>query len=348
MKHALILNATKSKYRMFNQSHVPTAAKFLVGIMALTAACSKAPSSGVLDVPSEFSSGVEDFFNKTKLDAAYQKELAKLTGFSLGAIVSSVPDQVKFSGEQLSGLSSKVGIIVKGGDFASFQKKHKDLRTLLASYGTSFNSLRAKDLDTGLQMVRDVARSPGDLTSMKQTLSKYSSVDTAKAVSAMVIFEALNTRYGKDKAALSLSDEEAGLELTPAADPVTAGFNAAAAWSPGATATGLGTAATGIGAGHLSWEQGEACKAQSRAVKAAADKQAEWNKCSNIQPDESTCDKDHDGDQAAGGSSRDGSAHCGTFGFIWECKGKLVKPTWMKISEPPFPPGASIEACSAK
>ena len=302
----------------------------------------------MLDVPSEFSSSVEDFFNKTKLDAAYQKELAKISGFSLGAIVSSVPDQLQFSGEQLSGLSSKVGIIVKGGDFASFQKKHKDLRTLLASYGTSFSSLRAKDIDTGLQMVRDVARSPGDLASMKKTLSKYSGADTAKAVSAMVIFEALNTRYSKDKAALSLSEDDAGLELAGASDPVTAGLNAAAAWSPGTIATGIGTAATGIGAGHLSWEQGEACKAQSRAVKAAADKQAEWNKCTNIQPDDIACDKEHDGEQAAGGSSRDGSAHCGTFGFIWECKGTLAKPTWMLSSQPPYPPGASIEACSAK
>ena len=176
MKHALILNATDSNHRMVNQSRVPAVGKLLIAALAVTAACSKAPSSSVLDVPSEFSSSVEDFFNKTKLDAAYQQELAKLSGFSLGAIVSSVPDQLKFSGEQLSGLSNKVGIIVKGGDFASFQKKHKDLRTLLASYGTSFSSLRAKDLDTGLQMVRDVARAPGDLTSMKQTLSKYSGV----------------------------------------------------------------------------------------------------------------------------------------------------------------------------
>jgi len=137
-----------------------------------------------------------------------------------------------------------------------------------------------------------------------------------------------------------LNDEDDGLALLDASDPVTAGLNAAA-WSPGSTGTGIGNAASGIGAGHLSWEQGQACKAPSRAVKAATDKQAERSKCLNIQPDDSVCDKDHDGDQAAGGTSKDGSAHCGTFGFIYECKGKLVNPTWMPFSQPPYPQGVA-------
>jgi hypothetical protein len=302
---------------------------FLIG----TWSCKGNTESGLSDIPSEFASSIESFYASAKLDANYQSGLDGLLGLSLDSIESTVPDTFSINGEKFFGLGTKIRA------FAAASKKnsgYKSVRELLNGRGALSTSLKARDIDTGVNMIRDFARAENSPASIENALSKYSLNDTARATNAMIIVDAIDKRYGKSTSALNLDDTDSNeLNLNPV---VVAGVKAGAEFvSAGAKLT------TAISESNSKWQKGNECKNKNTASKADTAAHANWVRCDGFGPQKpNICDKDHADDTASGGV--DSGTQCSS--FRWKCVCLSQTCGWDKDGlQPPDPAPFTNYSC---